>query len=412
MADTLSKRPEMVAATDGYPELLEAVRRRIESAGIRASSAVNRELVLLYWSIGREIVARQEDEGWGAAVIARLAQDLRAEGAGSRSGFSRRNLFYMRRFAALWADAEKVQTLSAQIGWSHHVELLKTFPDDRDLYAWYAAQAAEHRWSVRRLQALIHLGEHRRRGAATTNFAEALPTGDADAAQAVTKDPYVLDFATSLIPGFGERQLEQALLTDIVAFMQELGEGYCLYGRQLPLVVGDQEFVLDLVFFHHRLRRFVVIDLKIGRFKPEHVGKMNLYLNAVDDKLRHGDDGESVGIILCTGHDDTVARVALQGVRAPIGVSTYTTGVDRDLVADRTPHADDAAELTGLPADSERLEAFVARRVPQLEAKIGEGRRASGPGTLGSANPRPSSSRDSRRRRTPRAPEPRTSMQR
>lgn len=380
MADMLSTRSEVAAAPDGYLELLEAVRSRIESAGIRASSAVNRELVLLYWSIGREILARQEDEGWGAAVIARLAQDLRAEGAGGRSGFSRRNLFYMRRFAALWPDAEKVQTLSAQVGWSQHVELLKAFPDDRGLYGWYVAQIAEHRWSVRRLQALIHLGEHRRRGAATTNFAEALPAGDADAAQAATKDPYVLDFATRLIPGFGERQLEQALLTDIVAFMQELGEGYCLYGRQLPLVVGDQEFALDLVFFHHRLRRFVVIELKIGRFKPEHVGKMNLYLNVVDDKLRHEDDGESVGIILCTGHDQTVARVALQGVSTPIGVSTYTTGGGHGMAPDRAPGADPAGELTGLPADSERLEAFVARRVPQLEAKIGQERRTpSGP---------------------------------
>lgn len=308
-------------------------------------------------------------------MIARLAQDLRAEGNGGRSGFSRRNLFYMRRFAALWPEEERVQSLIAQVGWTHHIQLLDAFGDDPDTYGWYVAEIAQHRWSVRRLQAMIHLGEHRRRGAAITNFAEALPAGVADAAQAATKDPYVLDFATNLIPGFGERQLEQALLTDIVAFMQELGEGYCLYGRQLPLVVGDQEFVLDLVFFHHRLRRFVVIDLKIGRFKPEHVGKMNLYLNAVDDKLRHEDDGESVGIILCTGHDETVARVALQGVDAPIGVSTYTTGGDRRSGADRGPRSDVAGELTGLPEDSERLEEFVARRVPQLEAKIGKGGR-------------------------------------
>lgn len=374
MADTLSKGRAAPTAPAGYPELLEAVRSRIEHAVVRTSSVVNRELVLLYWSIGREILARQEDEGWGAAVIARLARDLRAEGAGGRSGLSRRNLFYMRRFAALWPDEERVQSVIAQVGWTHHVQLLDAFGDEPDVYGWYVAQIAEHRWSVRRLQALIHLGEHRRRGAAVTNFAEALPAGDADAAQAATKDPYVLDFATNVIAGFGERQLEQALLTDIVAFMQELGEGYCLYGRQLPLVVGEQEFVLDLVFFHHRLRRFVVIDLKIGRFKPEHVGKMNLYLNAVDDKLRHQDDGDSVGIILCTGHDETVAKVALHGVGAPIGVSTYTTGGQRGSTGNRGSGVDVAEQLTGLPEDSERLEAFVARRVPQLEAKIGDGR--------------------------------------
>lgn len=139
------------------------------------------------------------------------------------------------------------------------------------------------------------------------------------------------------------------------------------------MVVGEQEFVLDLVFFHHRLRRFVVIDLKIGRFKPEHVGKMNLYLNAVDDRLRHEDDGESVGIILCTGHDETVARVALQGVGAPIGVSTYTMDGRRDRAGDHAPKADTSGELTRLPEDSERLEVFVARRVPQIEAKIAQG---------------------------------------
>lgn len=177
MADTLSKRRAAPAATDGYPELLDAVRSRIEEAVVRTSTVVNRELVLLYWSIGREILARQRDEGWGAAVIARLAQDLRAEGAGGRSGFSRRNLFYMRRFAALWPEEEKVQSLIAQVGWTHHIQLLDAFDDEPDVYAWYVAQIVEHRWSVRRLQALIHLGEHRRRGAAITNFAEALPAG-------------------------------------------------------------------------------------------------------------------------------------------------------------------------------------------------------------------------------------------
>lgn len=282
-----------IASTADYAALRDAIVERASAARERASRAVNSELVLLYWSIGRTILAEQERHSWGDDVVGLLARDLRADGRLGR-GFSRRNLFYMRRFAALWSEEPIVQTLSAQIGWSHHQVLLDAFGDEDALDAWYAAKAVEHRWSVRQLKGQIDLKLHLRYGAATANYEAALGDIEGRAALAVTKDPYVLDFI-AVAEDVKERELEDALVAEIPRFLRELGVGFAYYGRQQPLEVGGQEFFLDLLFYHHRLRRFVVIDLKIGEFEPEFAGKMALYLNAVDDQLRHGDDAESIG---------------------------------------------------------------------------------------------------------------------
>ena len=350
--------PESVAATSSYRELIDRLQRRIREAQARAASALNTELVMLYWSIGHDILAEQQAGGWGEDIVGRIAADLRV-GTGSARGFTRRNLFYMRRFAALWPEAEKVPSAMAQISWTAHRTLLDRFAQDRDLYRWYAAKAAQHRWSVRHLQGQIALRLHERQGSALTNFAAALEPADADRALQATKDPYVFEFL-ELAEDAHERDLEQALIADIQKFLLELGTGFAFYGRQKPLLVGDQEFFLDLLFYHHALRRFVVIELKIGKFEAEFVSKMNFYLNAVDEQLRLGDDRESVGIILCADRDETVAKLALHRVYAPIAVSTWTAGAPRPELP--------AVEITeGIPADLSELSELDAVRTRLIE---------------------------------------------
>jgi predicted nuclease of restriction endonuclease-like (RecB) superfamily len=255
---------DAVVASATYRELIERLKQRIRESQARAASAVNTELVMLYWSIGRDILDQQQAGGWGDDVVGRIAQDLSAD-TGSARGFSRRNLFYMRRFATLWPDPEKVPPVAAQIGWTHHQVLIDAFGENPDLYAWYAAKAAENSWSRRYLKGQIDLRLHERQGAALTNFPRALESADAGRALQAIKDPYVFDFL-ELAEDARERQLEQALIDDIQSFLIELGSGFAFYGRQRSLLVGDQEFFPDLIFFHHTLRRFVVIELKVGAF--------------------------------------------------------------------------------------------------------------------------------------------------
>ena len=274
----------------------------------------------------------------------------------------------MRRFATMWPDPEKVQTLSAQMGWSHHQVLLDAFRADPDLYSWYAAKTAGNHWSVRQLQGQINLRLHERQGAALTNFEIALDAADAERALQATKDPYVFDFL-ELSEEAKERQLEQALIDDIQNFLIELGTGFAFYGRQRALLVGDREFFLDLLFYHHTLRRFIVIELKIGAFQPEYVSKMNFYLNALDEQLRTGDDRESVGIILCAERDEATAKLALHRVYAPIAVSTWTTGGPQPElppveVTEDVPQ--DLSELNELDEVRTRLIDRVTRRASEI----------------------------------------------
>lgn len=362
---------EIVKSAD-YKELLSSLKQLIRDAQFRAAQAVNSELVLLYWAIGRDILTRQEKANWGDKVIDYVAADLSTEFAEQKRGYSRRNLAYMRQFAGLWPDADFVQSVIAQIGWTHHIQLLNAFGESPDLYAWYASKAAEGLWPVRHLKGQIDLQLHRRQGAATTNFASTIAPGQSGQVLAAIKDPYVFDFL-DLAEQVKERHLESALIADIQRFMLELGAGFAFYGRQQPLIVGGQEFFLDLLFYHHKLRRFVVIDLKIGPFEAEHVGKMNFYLNAVDEQLRHEDDHESVGIILCTTHNDTVTKVALHRVSAPIGVATWKAGEEPlELppveIADEIP-ADMRDQLPGLTEVQERLTDHVAEITPRLQAE-------------------------------------------
>ncbi|MGH9444669.1 MAG: PDDEXK nuclease domain-containing protein [Terriglobia bacterium] len=270
----------MPTAPKGYDSFLTELKDRIRHAQLRAALSVNRELVLLHWSIGRDILTRQKDQGWGAKVIDRLAADLR-KAFPEMTGFSPRNLKYMRAFAEAWPDEAIVQQLVAQIPWGHIVRILDyvKVPTQRE---WYIRQTIENGWSRNVLVHQIEGGLYRRQGKALTNFTRTLPAPQSELAQQVIKDPYNFDFLT-LSEEAQERELERGLLDHIRDFLLELGIGFAFVGSQYPLHVGGEELRIDLLFYHLKLRAFVIIDLKMEAFKPEFSGKMNFYLSAADD---------------------------------------------------------------------------------------------------------------------------------
>jgi predicted nuclease of restriction endonuclease-like (RecB) superfamily len=308
------------AAPKGYNSFLTELKDRIRRAQLRAALSVNRELVLLYWSIGRDILVRQNEQGWGAKVIDRLAGDLR-KAFPEMSGFSPRNLKYMRAFAEAWPDETIVQATLAQITWYHNIALVEKLATTEERL-WYARQTVENGWSRNVLVHQIEGGLYRRQGKAVTNFTRTLPAPQSELAQQVVKDPYNFDFLT-LSREAQERELERGLLDHIRDFLLELGIGFAFMGSQYPLQVGGEEFRIDLVFYHVKLRAYVIIDLKMEAFKPEFSGKMNFYLSAVDDLLRHSSDQPSIGIILCKSKNKIVAEYALRDLRKPMGVSEY-----------------------------------------------------------------------------------------
>jgi predicted nuclease of restriction endonuclease-like (RecB) superfamily len=322
----------LAPAAEDYAALLSEIKQRVQAAQIRAALAVNRELVLLYWQIGRQIAARQVQQGWGAKVIEQLARDLKAAFP-DMAGFSPRNLRYMRDFAEAYPDEQILQQVVAKLPWGHNVRLLDKVPNP-ETRLWYAHAAIEHGWSRAVLEHQIDTRLIKRQGKAITNFARTLPAPQSDLAQQMLKDPYNFDFLT-LGEDARERHLEAGLRQHIREFLLEMGAGFAFVGTQYPLTIGEQEFFIDLLFYHLDLRCFVVIDLKMRAFEPEFAGKMNFYLSAVDDLLRRAGDAPSIGIILCKTRNATVAEYALRGTNRPIGVAEHlTTELTRSLPAD------------------------------------------------------------------------------
>lgn len=307
-------------AGDGYADLLAGLKEVIRTARLTTAVKVNEELTLLYWRIGRDILDRQAAEGWGARVIDRLAADLRRDFP-DMTGLSPRNLKYMRAFAEAFPEREVVQQVVARLPWGHNVRLIEAVksPDER---LWYAREAAAQGWSRAVLVHQIGTDLYRRQGKALTNFDRTLPAPQSDLAQALLKDPYSFDFL-ALGPDMSERELERGLLDHLRALILELGKGFAFVGSQYHLEVADQDYYLDLLFYHLRLRCFVVIELKIEEFKPEFAGKMNFYLSAVDDLLRHENDAPTIGIILCQGKNEVVVEYALRDSAKPLGVAEY-----------------------------------------------------------------------------------------
>jgi predicted nuclease of restriction endonuclease-like (RecB) superfamily len=303
-----------------YNAFFDALKTRIRTAQLRASLAVNQELMLLYWHIGREILKRRQEEGWGSKVVSRLAEDLKREFPDMK-GFSRTNLLYMRAFAEAYPDEAIVQRSAGQIPWRHNqvlLDKLKTLEER----LWYAQKSLEGGWSRDILVMQIETGLYDRQGGAITNFERTLPKPQSDLAQQIVKDPYALDFLT-LGDEAQERDLERGLVSHIRDFLMELGTGFAFVGSQYSLEVSGKEYRLDLLFYHIPLHRYVVIDLKMGEFEPQHSGQMSFYVAAVDNILRTERDDPTIGIILCKSKDRTTVEYALQGSNQPISVSSY-----------------------------------------------------------------------------------------
>ena len=305
---------------NGYATLLGALKERIRTARLRAAVAVNAELIELYWSIGFDILARQTAEGWGARVIDRLSSDLRRDFP-EMTGLSARNLKYMRAFAEAYPDRTIVQQVVAQLPWGHNIRLVESVKEPAERL-WYARQAIEYGWSRNIMIHQIESDLFRRQGKAITNFQRTLPSPQSELAQELVKDPYSFDFL-ALGPDISERELERGLLEHLRALILELGKGFAFVGSQYHLEVGGQDYYMDLLFYHLRLRCFVVFELKIEEFKPEFAGKMNFYLSAVDDQLRHATDAPSIGIILCEGKNEVIVEYALRDSKKPMGVAEY-----------------------------------------------------------------------------------------
>jgi predicted nuclease of restriction endonuclease-like (RecB) superfamily len=314
----VAKNPLIVGK--GYDEFLRDLKERIRTAQIKAALAVNRELVVLYWQIGCQILARQKSEGWGTKVVEQLAKDLKSEFP-DMTGLSRTNLLYMRAFAEAYPDESIVQQAAGQIPWFHNCVLLDKIkaPDQR---LWYIQQTIANGWSRNVLVLQIESRLFDRQGSAITNFEQALPKPQSDLAQQLLKDPYNFEFLT-ISQNAKELELERGLVTHIRDFLLELGMGFSFVGSQYPLEVDGTEYRIDLLFYHLQLRCFIVIDLKMGAFQPEFSGKMNFYVAVVDDLLRHEADNPTIGLILCKSKSRTTAEYALRNIQTPIGVSTH-----------------------------------------------------------------------------------------
>jgi predicted nuclease of restriction endonuclease-like (RecB) superfamily len=277
---------------------------------------------------GRAILKRQEREGWGSKVIDRLSADLR-EAFPDMRGLSPRNLKYMRSFAAAWPNQQFVQETLAQITWYHNIALLEKVADPQTRL-WYAKMARENGWSRNILAIQIETSAHKRHGKAITNFALTLPPADSDMAAQVFKDPYLFDFLGTADPR-REREVEQALVNHVQHFLLELGTGFAFVGRQIHLEAGDSDFYLDLLFYHLKLRCYVVVELKAVPFEPGFVGALNMYLSAVDDLLRHPDDKPTIGLLLCRSKNKVVVEYAIRGFKKPIGVADWETRLVKRL---------------------------------------------------------------------------------
>jgi predicted nuclease of restriction endonuclease-like (RecB) superfamily len=321
---------DLIELTSAYAALLDDIKARIRHSQVKAALAVNTQLVELYWHIGVQILLRQRQEGWGANVINRLAGDLHHAFPDMR-GFSPRNLGYMKAFATAYPDPAFLQQPAAKMPWFHHCLLLDRVKDPV-VRNWYMQKTIEHGWSRTILEMQIESDLNARQGKAATNFQRTLPPSQSDLAEQLLKDPYSFDFLT-LGEDAQERELQRGLLAHIKQFLLELGAGFAFVGENVPLTVGDDDFFLDLLFYHLKLRAYVVIDLKMRAFKPEHAGKMNFYLSAVDDLMRHPDDAASIGLILCKTKNHAVAEYALRDIAKPVGVSGFVTRLVESLPA-------------------------------------------------------------------------------
>ena len=369
----------MISDLAFYGGLLTEIKDRIHQAQTRASLSANAEMIAMYWDIGRMIHLRRQMEGWGTGIIPRLARDIRNE-LPEVKGFSERNIGYMIRFFREYGEppflqqvAAKLQTeqmssvilphIAAQLDnsavsnlptqlafglpWFHHVILIEKVKD-LPVRLWYMQQTIEHGWSRDTLAAMIKGKVHERQGQAISNFSTRFPVPQSELARQLLKDPYIFDFLTIEEP-FHERELETELIRCLEKFLLELGSGFAFVGRQYHIEVSDKDFYLDLLFYHLKLRCFIIIELKKGDFKPEYAGKMNFYCSVVDDQLRNETDKPTIGLILCQTKDRILAEYSLRDIHKPIGISDYelTRALPENLKSSLPTVEEIEAELGG-----------------------------------------------------------------
>ncbi|OZI06515.1 hypothetical protein BWI93_19645 [Siphonobacter sp. BAB-5385] len=320
----------MSTLPSNYGSLLAELRNEISKSRLRAVLAANAELLYLYWRIGHTILSQQEAKGWGSKVVDQLAEDLRSEFP-DMQGLSKRNLLYMRKFADLYPDFLIVQPSVAQLPWSHYVILMDKVKS-REEREFYTQKDLENGWSRDVLSLQIKSNLYERQGKAISNFEARLPAIQSDLAQQLTKDPYIFDFLT-LREDYQEKDLENALTEHITKFLLELGAGFAFLGKQYHLEVDGQDFYIDLLFYHVKLRCYVVVELKTGKFVPEFAGKLNFYLSVVDDQLKNEFDQPSIGLLICQEKNKVVAEYSLKDINKPIGISAYelTESIPSDL---------------------------------------------------------------------------------
>lgn len=321
-AETLAVMPTW------YHEFIADIKQKISAQIVRTRTNANADMILLYWQIGNAILQRQEVEGWGAKVIDRMSYDLKAAFA-DVNGFSPRNLKYMRKFANAWPDVSIVQRCVALIPWRSNITLLDKL-DDPELRLWYAQKVLQNGMGKNMLIFQIESALHLREGAALSNFTSTFPDIDSDLVQQSFKDPYIFDFLGIDTPK-RERELEQKLVDHIQRFLMELGQGFAFVGRQVHLELGNQDYYIDLLFYHLKLRCFVVVELKTGEFKPEFVSKLNMYQNVVNDVLKHETDLPTIGLLLVKEKNKLIVEYSLMNNTNPIGVANWENAITKDL---------------------------------------------------------------------------------
>jgi predicted nuclease of restriction endonuclease-like (RecB) superfamily len=308
-----------------YKNWIKEIKAKIRTTQLKAAVAINSSLIEFYWDLGKMIAEKQT--AWGTQFLERLSKDLK-EDFPDMEGFSVRNLKYCRQFYQFYdieigqqAVAQFTQQAVAQIPWGHNILIFTKSTSTNEAH-FYIQQTIENGWSRDILSVQIKSDLYSRQGKAITNFSKNLPAVNSDLAEQLLKDPYNFDFLTLTEP-YKERELENALVENITKFLLELGTGFAYVGRQVPMIVGGQEYFIDLLFYHLKLRAFVVIELKATSFMPEYAGKLSFYLSAANDLLKHPTDNPTIGLMICKDKNDVVAEYALKDINQPMGISEY-----------------------------------------------------------------------------------------
>lgn len=310
----------MLINNNEYFKVLNDIKQQIKNAQYKAVLSVNQEQIMLFWNIGKTIIANTK---YGAKFIDNLAKDIKREFPNLK-GFSIRNLKYMRRFAEFFPDSQKVQSLLALLSWTHNLRIMDAVKSVEQ-YEWYAHQTIENGWSVRTLEYHIETKGYERQALAQSkvnNYQRLLPSPQSDLAVETLKSTYVFDFIEKR-KDIIEREIESELVANIAKTLLELGTGFAFVGEQYHLEISNKDYYLDLLFYNTKLRCYVVIEIKNTEFKPEYAGKLNFYLSAVDDILKHPQDNPTIGIMLCKTRDKLTVEYALKDINKPIGVSEY-----------------------------------------------------------------------------------------